>query len=97
MVKVYGYSDDNVEIEGSSYSMDEIGCYDSAVRITFNDGTVIRIWYGKGELGIWCIVVEHSGKANWYFTECEDEEAEIHSDIFEIDAEVVSHEVLDLD
>ena len=97
MVKVYGYSDDNVEIEGSSYSMDEIGCYNSRVRITFNDGTVICAGYGKEELGIWYIDVEHSGKANWKLTVCDDEEAEIHSDIFEIDAEVVSHEVLDLD
>lgn len=27
MVKVYGVSDDLVEIEGSSYWNDEIGCY----------------------------------------------------------------------
>ena len=31
MVKVYGVSDDLVEIEGSSYWEDEIGCYDKDV------------------------------------------------------------------
>ena len=94
MVKVYGCSDDNVEIEGSSYSWDEIGCYNSRVRITFNDGTAIVVSYGKEELGIWYIDVEHSGKANWKLTVCEDEETDPHSDIFEIDAEVVSHEII---
>ena len=53
MVKVYGVSDDLVEIEGSSYWEDEIGCYDKDVRIWFCDGTVIRIRYADG--GIWQI------------------------------------------
>ena len=39
MVKIYGCSDDLVEIEGSKYPEDEIGCYDSDVKIWFSDGT----------------------------------------------------------
>ena len=42
MVKVYGCSDDLVEIEGSTCEEDEIGCYDRDVLIYFVDGTVIR-------------------------------------------------------
>ena len=41
MIKVYGCSDDLVEIEGSTYEEDEIGCYDRDVLIDFVDGTKI--------------------------------------------------------
>lgn len=50
IVKVYGVSDDLVEIDGSSYWEDEIDCYDKDVRIWFCDGTVIRIRTDKGTL-----------------------------------------------
>ena len=56
MVKIYGASDDLVEIEGSDYE-DEIGCYDSDVRIRFVDGTQIRIGYPKNGQAIWWIEV----------------------------------------
>ena len=45
MIKVYGTSDDLVEIEGSAYKEDEIGCYNHDVRICFEDGTAIRVGY----------------------------------------------------
>ena len=93
MVKVYGCSDDLVEIEGSSYVEDEIGCYDSDVKIWFTDGTVVRIGYPKKNAGIWWIEVLESGNAEYTLTQCHDEDAEIYSDIFEIDAEVARHEV----
>ena len=34
MVKIYGASDDLVEIEGSNYREDEIGCYDCDMEMT---------------------------------------------------------------
>lgn len=95
MVKVYGASDDLVEIEGSKYEEDEIGCYNSEVRIHFADGTVIRVGYPKPGMGVWWIEIEQQGTAHMEMTYCNDEDAEIYSDIFMIDAEVVSHEVLD--
>ncbi len=52
MVKVYGCSDDLVEIEGSAYKEDEIGCFQSDVRIRFVDGTVIRVGYSKENLAV---------------------------------------------
>lgn len=95
MVKVYGVSDDLVEIEGSKYEEDEIGCYDAVVRLCFSDGTKIRVGYPKPGVGVWWILIDEKGTADMRFSACEDEDAEVYSDVLEIDAEVVSHEVID--
>lgn len=94
MVKVYGCSDDLVEIENSVYKEDEIGCYDKDVRIRFIDGTVIRVGYSKKNIAVWFIEVEKKGTAKQYLEICEDEDADIYSDVFEIDSEVKSHSVI---
>lgn len=88
--KVYGMSDDLVEIETEQniYPYDEIGCFDSMVRILFTDNTIILVEYGKGGKGIWKIEVTHKGDAKQKLTICDDEDADIYSDIFEIDADV---------
>ena len=87
--KVYGMSDDLVEIETEQniYPYDEIGCFDSMVRILFTDGTIIHVEYGKDGKGIWKIKVMHKGDAKQKLTICDDEDADIYSDIFEIDAD----------
>lgn len=98
MVKVYGASDDLCEIEGSKYEQDEIGCYDSTVEIGFTDGTRILVSYPKTpELAIRKIEVLTKGTADSRLTECFDEDAEIYSDIFEIDAEIAWHTLHDGD
>jgi hypothetical protein len=94
MVKVYGASDDLVEIENSRYKEDEIGCFDQDVRIRFLDGTIIRIGYPKDGLAIWWVEVEKQGTAEHKLTICDDEDARIYSDIFEIDSEIKSHSVI---
>ena len=94
MTKVYGASDDLVEIEGSAYKEDEIGCYEHDVRIRFLDGTVIRVGYPKDGLAVWWIEVEKQGTAEQKLTICEDEDARIYSDVFEIDSEIKSHSVI---
>lgn len=94
MVKVYGYSDDVVTIEGSSYQENEIGCFDRDVRICFRDGTVIRVGYSKPDMAVWYIIVEQAGPAAQMLTECLDEDADIYSDVFEIESEVLTHEVV---
>ena len=94
MVKIYGVSDDLVEIEGSTYKTDEIGCFNSDVRIRFVDGTVIRIGYPKADTAIWWIEVEKRGTAVQGLTICNNEDAKIYSDIFKIDAEIKSHSVI---
>ncbi len=97
MVRIYGSSDDLVEIEGDlEYPEDEIGCYNQAVRIWFKDGTVALIGYPKEGMGVWWIKIEKQGSANQRLTICEDEDADIYSDILEIDAEVEKHEVTEV-
>ena len=93
MVKVYGVSDDLVEIEGPSYWEDEIGCYDKDVRIWFCDGTVIRIRYADG--GIWRIGVEAQGTEKHRLDVCSGEDEDDFRDVFYIDAEITSHLVID--
>ena len=97
MVKVYGASDDLVEIEGSKYPYDEIGCYNADVKIEFIDGTIIKVHYGKEDdtLGIWAITVLEKGSAYQELLVCNDENAKIYSDIFLIGAEVKWHEPLE--
>lgn len=93
MVKIYGASDDLVEIEGSTYPEDEIDCYNANVRFIFSDGTAIRIGYPKPDAAIWGIKVEQQGTAKQTLALCNNEDADPYSDVFEIDAEIVSHEV----
>ena len=87
MIKIYGCSDDLVEIENSQYKRNENGCYENDVRIRFVDGTVIRIGYPKKTLlgdfiAVWWIEIEKYGTSNSKLTKCEDEDADIYSDIF---------------
>ena len=97
MVKVYGASDDLVEIEGSEYPYDEIGCYNTDVKIEFADDTVIQVHYGKDNdtKGIWAITVLNKGSAYQELFRCNDENAKIYSDIFLIGAEVKWHELME--
>ena len=94
MVRIYGASDDLVEIEGGEYKENEIGCYDSQVRIWFEDGTVILVGYPKECGAVWWIYVEKYGLSKHEVILCYDEDADIYSDIFEIDSEIVRHEVI---
>lgn len=94
MTRVYGCSDDLVEIEDAPYPYDEVGCFDSDVRIWFDDGTIALVSYGKDNLGIWNIEIEEEGTAKLYLNICNDENAEIYSDILEIDANFVKCEVI---
>lgn len=93
MTRVYGHSDDTVEIIGSDYPETEIPCFDSDVRICFTDGTIIRLYYGKGDKAIWQCIVEQEGDQPHFTVICDDEDARIYSDIFQTEAEVLWHEV----
>lgn len=94
MIRIYGASDDLVEIEGSEYQEDEIGCFEAKVRIWFADGTVILVGYPKDCGAIWEILVEKDGPSKHEVILCYDEDADVYSDIFEIDSEIVRHEVI---
>lgn len=91
MTKVYGYSDDNLVIKDAPYPYDEISCFEQTVKVWFKDGTVIRCGYGKADKGIWGIDVIQAGTAKYTLNSCDDEDAEVYSDVFEIDAEYDKH------
>ena len=80
---VYGYSDDLV-----IYNENEVDCFEKDVKITFTDGTQIRVGYSKKGIGVWWIEVLKYGTARFRLTSCVDECAEVYSDVFEIDADV---------
>ena len=94
MIRVCGYSDDNLVVEGAPYPNDEISCFDRIVRIVFTDGTIIEAWYPKKGRAIWEIEVIEKGTARQTLTICEDEDADIYSDVFEIEADFVGYELL---
>ena len=94
MIKICGASDDLVEIYGSDYREDEIGCWEKDVRIRFLDGTIIRVGYPKDGKAIWWIEVEKQGTAKQSLIVCDDENADIYSDIFVIDSEIKSHSII---
>lgn len=96
MVKVYGFSDDLVEIEGSSYSKTEIDCWSRGVRFKFTDGTVITIRFEnflnkENSPSVWKITVKTVGSAHMSLFKCNPiNNSKLYSDVFEIDAEIVS-------
>ena len=94
MVKIYGCSDDLVEIEGAKYPDDEIDCFDRDVLIGFKDGTEIRVGYPKENMAVWWIEIEKTGGAAYAMNRCYDENEEIYSDVFSINSEVAWHKVV---
>lgn len=88
-------SDDLVELEKSQYAEDEIGCYGSDVIVALSDNTALRVSYGKPGKGIWAISIIKEGSAAYSLSVCEDENADIYSDIFESEADVVNHWIVD--
>ena len=95
MIKIYGVSDDLIEIDGSVVE-NEIGCNfnDAKARIYFGDGTIIRVYYSKPDCAVWGIEVERKGFANQTLQICDDEDADVYSDVFEIDSEIINYKVL---
>lgn len=87
MIKVYGCSDDLVEVEGAEYPYDEIGCFEHDVILEFTDGTIIRVGYPKMDMAVWWIKVIADGSGSWGLEHCDDEDAEIYSDVFVINGE----------
>lgn len=84
MLRVYGASDDLIEVEGDIEG--EVGCYgtdeqDNGVLLVFSDGTMLEIKYGKSKLAIWEIKLIRKGELFLIIEPCTDEDADIHSDI----------------
>lgn len=94
MAKVYGYSDDIVCVEHIDGGCTEIDCFNRDVRITFDDGTKIRVGYPKENAAAWWIEIEKKGTAVHDISICDDENANVYSDVLEIESEVESYAVI---
>ena len=94
MIRIYGYSDDLVEVERDGQFHKEVDAYDVDIRFEFSDGTQIRVGYCKPELGIWYIIVEKQGSAEQTLDVCLVQDEESYSDEFRIDAEIVAMEAV---
>jgi len=83
--KIYGTSDDLVEIEGdvrgevSHYVAD--GDKEAGVLLVCSDGTVLAVKYGKPIGGIWDIQLIRDGSLFLGIDLCEDEESDPYSDV----------------
>ena len=92
MLKIYGCSDDLIEVEG--YINEEYGCYGTdkedrkGVLIVASDGTVAEIKYGKLGQGIWGIQLLAQGSCFVELDLCVDESAKPYSDILLLDDDV---------
>lgn len=88
-LRIYGASDDLIEIEkeqdGKWEPLEEIGGYDTEIKIIFEDGTEILCGYPKKSGAIWWIKILKQGSADQTLTACNNEDDEIYSDIFVID------------
>lgn len=87
MIKVSGYSDDVVEIEGALYwpgENDEIDAYDQDVIIYFRDGTILRMTYD----GAWKAVVEKEGTAKYTIEKLVHND-DYYSDLFSIETDKI--------
>ena len=81
--KIYGCSDDLIEIEGDIE--DEVVCYGTddreyGVLLFCSDGTILEVKYGKGNNGIWGIMLHTKGNLFDRIVPCNDSE-EIDSDV----------------
>ena len=82
--KVYGASDDLIEVEGEITG--EVGCYgtddrDKGVLLMFSDGTVLEVKYGKNDEAIWQVKALKKGSLFIGIEECDNEDADPYSDI----------------
>lgn len=79
--KIYGCSDDLIEIRGDID--DEIGAYMAQGKgLLLSDGTVLECSYPKApRLGVWGFNVLHAGSLLDRIEECNDEDAEVYSDV----------------
>ena len=81
--KIYGTSDDLIELEGDIQG--EVGCYtyDDAqgALLVCSDGTLLEVKYGKAEMAVWGINLIRVGDLYRDIELCHDEDATPYSDV----------------
>lgn len=86
--RVYGASDDLIEFEGDVDG--EVGSYgtddrEHGVLVTFSDGTILEVKYGKADMGVWEVKAISRGPLFREIVPCDDEDANPHSDVAHFD------------
>mgnify|MGYP001227898634 FL=1 len=86
---VWGTSDDLIEVSringypDEAIHLAELGGYDTTEdapgELHFSDGTILHVWYGDGDRGVWRVKIEKQGSAAIVIVPAEDEEG-IYSD-----------------
>lgn len=79
--KIYGASDDLIEFEGDLRGEASGGSQQGAL-VALSDGTILLVNYGKPVLGgVWAITVLRKGDLFERLDVCEDEDADLYSDV----------------
>jgi hypothetical protein len=87
MLKIYGASDDLIEIEGDIREEFDPSDADEPSLLAFSDGTLLQIQYGAGDLGFWRIHPVVYGSASCSKVEATNEE-DNYSDIVTLDGDI---------
>ena len=86
---VYGASDDLIEVREMTDPIKvtrglEFDIYDTSeeapAELHFTDGTILKVWYGDGDRGVWRIEIGKQGTAAIVVVPAEDEDG-IYTDI----------------
>ncbi len=82
--KVYGASDDLIEVDGDVRG--EVSCFgtgdeERGVLLMFSDSTVLEVRYGKNGDAIWEVRLLKQGALFDRIDQCADEDADPHSDV----------------
>ena len=83
-MKVYGRSDDLIEFfKDNGGCFGEVSAYnvEEGVMVTFDDGTIAVFKCGKADMAIWQAIILKKGQLFDRVEICDDEEAEIYSDV----------------
>lgn len=79
MTRIYGASDDLIEIDGDVRGETDGG--DEPTTLMCSDGTVLVVRYGKPDLGgVWAVEVKEKGSLFDRLEICTDEEGNPYSD-----------------
>lgn len=87
MLKIYGASDDLIEIEGDIREEFNPSDADEPSLLAFSDGTLLQIQYGAGRLGFWRITPLTYGTAKYSKTEATNEDDD-YSDVVTLDGDI---------
>ena len=89
MLKIYGASDDLVEVRDSNGKLsDEFGAYETLAHLIFSDGTHLKVEYCPPEYdGKWKIEIVKMGDGNVYQLTPAENDDDKNTDVLEIESD----------